>query len=96
MMVIKNDENKMKIQYSKDALKFLSKQPKKIVERVREAVDKLTHNPPEGDIAVMQGYTDGRKRLRVGSFRIIFTYKKEDFVEVLLILDIGSRGDIYK
>ena len=93
-MAIKND--KIKILYSKDALKFLRKQPKKIVERIREAITKLTHNPPEGNIAVMQGYTDGRKRLRVGSFRIIFNYKKESLVEVLLILDIGSRGDIYK
>lgn len=94
IMAMKND--KIKILYSKDALKFLSKQPKKTVMRIREAIAKLAHNPPEGDIAVMQGYTDGRKRLRVGSFRIIFNYKKEKSLEVLLILDIGSRGDIYK
>ena len=86
----------MKIRYSKDALKFLSKQPKRTVERIREAVAKLTLNPPEGDIATMQGYTDGRKRLRVGAYRVIFNYTKEKLVEILLILDIGNRGDIYK
>jgi mRNA interferase RelE/StbE len=53
-------------------------------------------NPPEGDIAVMQGYSDNRKRLRVGSWRIIFKVTEENRVEILLIIDIGNRGDIYK
>ena len=52
----------MKIRYSKLSLKFLSKLDKKSVMRIREAVEVLTMNPPKGDIKVMQGYTDGRKR----------------------------------
>ena len=86
----------MKIRYSKDALKFLSKQPKKSVARIREAIAKLTLNPPEGDIVFMQGYTDGRKRLRVGAWRIIFNNTIENTIEILLVMDIGNRGDIYK
>ena len=86
----------MIIKYSKDSLKFLSKLDKKSVTRIREAIAKLTLDPPEGDIKLMQGYTDNRKRLRVGSWRIIYKYDSENSVEILFIIDIGNRGDIYK
>lgn len=86
----------MKIKYSKEALKFLSKLETKSVNRIRTAVLGLTLDPPVGDIKVMQGYTDGRKRLRVGSWRIIYKYGAENEVEVLFVIDIGNRGDIYK
>ena len=86
----------MTIKYSKDAIKFLSKLDKKSIERIRTAIQGLTFSPPQGDIKLMQGYDDGRKRLRVGAWRIIYKYKEENEVEILLIIDIGNRGDIYK
>jgi len=88
--------NEIKIKYSKDALKFLSKLDKKSVARIRDAVEGLTYKPPLGDIKTMQGYTDGRKRLRVGSWRIIYKYENEETVEIIFVIDIGNRGDIYK
>ena len=39
---------------------------------------------------------DGRKRLRIGSIRIIFRYDEDNNLLFLSILDIGNRGDIYK
>lgn len=84
------------IKYSRDAIKFLDKLTKKSVARIRESITKLTLNPPEGDIAPMQGYSDNRKRLRLGSWRIIFKYTTEGQIEILWIIDIGDRGDIYK
>lgn len=86
----------MTIRYSKDSLKFLSKLDKKSVERIREAIKGLTLKPPVGDVKPMAGYSDGRKRLRVGSWRVIYKYGTDGDVEVLLIIDIGNRGDIYK
>lgn len=86
----------MIIKYSKDALKFLSKLDAKSVNRIRSAIQGLTLTPPVGDIKVMQGYPDSRKRLRVGSWRIIYKYGAENNVEILFILDIGNRGDICK
>lgn len=86
----------MKIVYSKDSLKFLAKTEKSVVQRIRSAIEGLTLKPAIGDIKVMQGYSDGRMRLRVGKFRIIFRYDNEGEIEILLIIDIGSRGDIYK
>jgi mRNA interferase RelE/StbE len=86
----------MIFKYSRDSLKFLSKLDKKSVGRIREAISGLTLAPPIGDIKPMQGYSDNRKRLRVGSWRIIYRYGTGSEIEILFIIDIGNRGDIYK
>ena len=81
----------MIIRYSKSSLKFLAKSNQATVDRIKLSIEGLTHTPPEGDIKMMKGYSDGRQRLRVGKYRIIFNQS-----EIVLIIDIGSRGDIYK
>ncbi len=86
----------MVIKYSRDALKFLSKLDRHSVLRIQSAIKGLTKTPPIGDIKQMQGYNDNRKRLRVGSWRVIYKYGEEQQVEILFIIDIGNRGDIYK
>ncbi|MBQ4353952.1 MAG: type II toxin-antitoxin system RelE/ParE family toxin [Clostridia bacterium] len=86
----------MVIRYTKDALKFLSRLDKKSVSRIREAIQGLTLSPPVGDIKLMQGYTDNRKRLRIGSWRVIYKYGTDNELEILYIISIGNRGDIYK
>ena len=84
------------VKYSKDALKFLSKLESASVKRIRDGVNGLKKTPPEGDIKPMQGFSDNRKRLRVGSWRVIYRYDINHQIEVLFIIDIGNRGDIYK
>lgn len=86
----------VKIKYSKDALKFLSKLDKKSVARIREAINGLTLDPPTGDIKPMNGYNDGRKRLRIGAWRVIYRNESDSVVEIIFVIDIGNRGDIYK
>lgn len=86
----------MEIRYSKSSLKFLSGLDKKSVGRIRNAIDGLTQTPPIGDIKLMQGYSDGRKRLRVGSWRIIYRIDNNNCIDILYVIDIGNRGDIYK
>ena len=89
----------MKVKYEKKAIKFLEKMEKQVKLKIREAIRGLTQTPPEGDIKPMQGYNDGRKRLRCGKYRIVFRYEESDdarFIKILLIMNIGSRGDIYK
>lgn len=86
----------MEIQYKKKAVKALNSMDKATKHRIKEAIEGLTLTPPKGNIKPMQGYKDGRFRLRVGDYRIIYKYGKDGKVEILLILDIGSRGDIYK
>ena len=86
----------MVINYSKKAIKFLKSLDKKSVERIRNAINGLTQTPPVGDIKVMQGSSDGKMRLSVGTWRVIYKYGINQEVEVLFILEIGNRGDIYK
>ena len=65
--------------------------------RIRDAIKKLTKTPPEGDIKPMQGKEfEGCFRVRVGGYRIIYRYGTENLVDILFVLKIGSRGDIYK
>ena len=86
----------MEIRYDKAALKFLKSLPQKLRMSIREAISGLTQKPQEGDIRPLQGYKDGRLRLRVGKYRVIYRYTQEGEVEILVIMEIGSRGDIYK
>lgn len=44
----------------------------------------------------MRGYNDGTMRLRVGGYRVLYRYDKNGELQILYIIDIGSRGDIYK
>ena len=86
----------MEIQYEKDAVKYLKGLQKPQRDLILDAIEKLTHKPAEGDIKKMSGYKDGRYRLRVGKYRIIYKYLTNNEIEVLCIMDVGSRGDIYK
>lgn len=88
--------NIMEIRYSKAAVKTINGMDKAMKERIRAGILGLTQRPPQGDIKPLQGYRDGRCRLRVGSYRIIYKFGVDGQVEILYIIDIGSRGDIYK
>ena len=86
----------MEIQYEKAAVKYLKGLQKPQRDLILDAFEKLTHKPAEGDIKKMSGYKDGRYRLRVGKYRIIYKYLTNNEIEVLCIMDVGSRWDIYK
>ena len=86
----------LEIQYEKSAVKYLKALQKPQRNLILNAIEKLTHKPAEGDIKKMSGYKDGRYRLRVGKYRIIYKYLSDNELEILYIMDIGSRGDIYK
>ncbi len=85
----------MKIVFDKKAQKFIESQDKPTKQRIKKAIEGLTETPPKGDIKMMQGYSDGRMRLRVGKYRIVYRYVNEVAV-ILHIMKIDSRGDIYK
>lgn len=85
----------MEIRFDKKAKKFIEAQDKPTKQRIRKAIEGLTEEPPRGDIKTLQGYIDGRLRLRVGKYRIVYRYIGGIAV-ILHIMDIDSRGDIYK
>lgn len=86
----------MQIKYEKAAVKYLKELQRPQRNLILAAIEKLTHHPAEGDIKPLSGYKDGRYRLRVGKYRVIYKYLGEYDIEILCIMDIGSRGDIYK
>ena len=63
---------------------------------IKAGIEGLIKEPPQGDIKRLQGYDDGRKRLRIGKYRNIYNYYEKGIIEILYIMDIDSRGDIYK
>ena len=74
------------ILYEKPALKFIQKQPKEQQRRILEAVHAL---PDSGDIKQLKGHT-GLLRLRVGSYRIIYTVDNGRLI--VRIIDAGNRA----
>lgn len=84
----------MEIKFSKQAVKFIEKQDKNTKTRLKQAIDGLRKEPPEGDIKPLQG-TNGIFRLRVGKYRVLYSYV-EDVIYFIYIQTIDSRGDIYK
>ena len=65
--------------------------------KLREIIHlRLEMLPADGDIKPLQGFSDGRMRLRTGGIRIIYRYDEDGILLILSILDIGPRGDIYK
>ena len=76
-----------KIVIEKPALKFLQKQPQAQRERILKAIQGL---PDVGDIKPMSGLY----RLRVGSYRVIYTVEND--LLIVRVLTAGNRGDVYK
>ena len=82
----------MEILLSKNAIKFLKKQEQNVRNRMQTALIGLLEIPPRGDLKKLKGM-ENTYRLRVGTYRIVYTidYQKE----VVQILAIDNRGDIY-
>jgi mRNA interferase RelE/StbE len=82
------------LRYRKAALKALMKLPADARQRIQEALRQLADDTETDklDIKALQG-RDGF-RLRVGKWRVI--YQKDDDAMIILVVDAGSRGDIYK
>ena len=79
-----------KILIEKPAMKFIQRQAKLQQERLLRAIAAL---PEQGDRKLMTGHP-GLFRLRVGSYRIL--YSVESDVLIVRVLNAGNRDDIYK
>ena len=82
---------KIEIKMSKYADKFLRKTDRITEERIRDALEKLKDKPPKGDIKPYKGHPKFY-RLKVGDYRAIFFIEND----IINIVDIDSRGQIYK
>lgn len=86
----------MEIHYTKAAVKVINSLDRTMKQRIKNGIEGLTWEPPVGDIKQIQGVEPSLYRLRVGKYRVLFVYTNIYEKQVLLIKDIGSRGDIYK
>ena len=77
----------MKKTYSKKAVKDIGKISNPDKQRIKIGIEDL----PEGDIKKLKGY-EKLYRLRIGDWRIIFSYADRD---VILIEEVEPRGDVY-
>lgn len=78
----------MEIRYSKAAVKAISGMDKATKQRIRSAVERL----PQGDVKPLSGSVR-LYRVRVGGWRVVFSYPDSDTV---LIEKIAPRGGAYK
>lgn len=76
--------------YSKSAKKYLDLCDKKTAKRIVEGILEI----PLGDIKRLEGKNvPPLYRLRIGKYRIIYTYLEKDCIQ---IIKIDTRGDVYK
>ena len=78
----------MDINFSKQAIKAISRMDNLMKKRIKKSIMLI----PEGDIVSLKGSVDSF-RLRVGDWRIIFSYPDKNSV---FIEKIAPRGKIYK
>ena len=82
---------RLRIRVSPKAQRALEWMPADLRVRIRICIQSLSENPrPKG--AVQLRGTDDIYRVRVGKYRILYSFTATD----LQIEAIGSRGDIYK
>ena len=81
-----------RIVWTKKAVSQLQKLPHTITKRLIQAVDQLEESELSGKIKKLAGYP--YYRLRVGDYRIILDFQKEQLL--ILVLELGHRKNIYK
>ena len=80
--------------YSKDARKFLRKIPKTDSNRIRAKLNSLAGDPYAANNNVTKMQNRAGYRLRVGNWRVI--YDIDDQKVIIIVIKIGSRGEVYK
>ena len=80
---------KYKIVIKKPAMKFIDKLPINEKGRIVAAIERLPYGE---DIKPLKGHV-GLMRLRIGTYRIIYTVDNNELI--VMVIDAGNRGQIY-
>ena len=84
----------MQIQYTKQAIKALSRMQPGKAHAIQAKIRQIASGNTAGlNIIPMQGM-EGIFRLRAGDYRMIYEIKKDALV--LIVIRVGTRGDVYK
>lgn len=82
-----------KLELKKKASKFLEKYPQEKIKFTNAFKDIANGKEAKYDIKKLKGQIDFY-RLRLGKYRAVYTIINEKLI--ILVLDVVSRGDIYK
>jgi mRNA interferase RelE/StbE len=82
----------LRVEWTKRALRELARLDRATQDRIIAAVDELAGSQ-RGEVRRIKGTSEEVFRLRVGDWRVIFTYESEATV---LVLRVRPRGDAYK
>ncbi len=80
------------VQIKGSAAKSLRRIPKRDRIRLIEAIDILRQSPTSG--GTLKGEFEGLRRIRVGSYRIVYEVIDREFV--ILVVRIGHRKNVYR
>jgi mRNA interferase RelE/StbE len=80
----------MEVRLSPKAQKYLDRLNEPEKGQVLNALEKLSREPPKGNIKKMSGRAD--YRLRTGGIRALFEIRKNE----IFVTDIDRRGQVYK
>ncbi len=82
-----------KIEFLKKAEKELSKLPFNIQKQIANRLESLKFNPYPPDVKQLKN-SNGKLRIRVGNYRII--YRLENDIFVIVVIKIAHRSKVYK
>jgi mRNA interferase RelE/StbE len=84
----------LKLEITKQALKFLGGLDSKQYRQVGSSVFALLGNPEPHDSIALKGAKQGERRLDIGEYRIVYAHNDD----LLSVLVIGKRndGEVYK
>lgn len=84
-----------KIALTKEAAKYYGRCDKKTKKLLNGCFEQLKENPRDGvNIKKLHGELSGLNRYRVGNLRVVYSIEEAQIV--VIVVAIGSRGDIYK
>ena len=83
-----------KIAFTKQAYKSLRRIPKNVVDRIRKKLDQIAEDPFATHPNVSKLQNRPGYRVRIGDWRVIYDIRNEELV--IMVLKVGSRGDIYR
>lgn len=83
-----------KIVFTKQAYKSLRRIPKDYVRRIRDRLGQISEDPYAQIPNVTKLQNRAGYRLRIGDWQVIYDVQEGELV--ILVLKIGSRGDIYR
>jgi mRNA interferase RelE/StbE len=83
-----------KIVFTRQATKSFQKLPRTIALQIREKLAQVATDPFAQHPAVTKLQNRPGYRIRVGDWRVLYELQQEELI--ILVLKIGSRGEVYR